>query len=112
MTHSLLHFTETIKLTLKKTMKNTMTAAAAAAPADSVHRKPALGWLNPLLYSWQQTQQTPQTQHNTQHNTQQTETETGGAAAAFNDVTKGSNPGCAVDASVGYLGTGFEATIG
>ena len=90
-----------------------MTAAAAAA--DSVHRKPALGWLNPLLYSWQQTQQTPQTQHNKQrHNTQQTETETetGGAAAAFNDVTKGSNPGCAVDASVGYLGTGFEATIG
>lgn len=47
--------------------------------------QPSLGWLNPLLYSHPE---------------------------AFNDITKGSNPGCAVDASVGYLGEGFPAATG
>ena len=47
--------------------------------------KPPLGWLNPLLYSHPE---------------------------AFFDVTKGTNPGCAVNPSVGYLGEGFPAATG
>jgi tripeptidyl-peptidase-1 len=42
-------------------------------------------WLNPLLYAHPE---------------------------AFVDITTGSNPGCAVDSSVGYLGTGFQAAKG
>lgn len=47
--------------------------------------KSTLGWLNPLLYA------NPQ---------------------AFNDITSGNNPGCAVDSSVGYLGDGFYTAVG
>jgi|TARA_B110000208_G_C11719977_1_gene412467 tripeptidyl-peptidase-1 len=47
--------------------------------------KPSLGYLNPLLYA---------------------------NPGAFTDVVKGSNPGCAVNPSVGYLGTGFECAAG
>jgi tripeptidyl-peptidase I len=47
--------------------------------------KPSLGWLNPLLYSHPE---------------------------AFTDIVDGSNPGCAVMPSTGYLGTGFDATDG
>ena len=42
-------------------------------------------WLNPLLYAHPE---------------------------AFVDIVTGSNPGCAVDSSVGYLGTGFQAAKG
>lgn len=47
--------------------------------------KRTLGWLNPLLYKHPE---------------------------AFSDITKGSNPGCADDVSKGYLGEGFQATVG
>ena len=47
--------------------------------------KSSLGWLNPLIYAHPE---------------------------AFTDITKGSNPGCAVDSSVGYLGTGFLSSAG
>ena len=47
--------------------------------------KSSLGWLNPMLYAHPE---------------------------AFTDIRKGSNPGCAVDVSVGYLGTGFSCASG
>ena len=47
--------------------------------------KSSLGWINPLLYA---------------------------NADAFNDIVTGSNAGCAVDSSKGYLGTGFQCSPG
>lgn len=50
----------------------------------SMNKSP-LGWLNPLLYSHPE---------------------------AFNDITEGNNPGCAVNIPLGYLGDGFHACKG
>jgi len=50
--------------------------------------KPSLGWLNPLLYAH------------------------AADDGAFTDIVAGSNPGCAVNSAVGYLGGGFSCAPG